>query len=136
MDSRKVVFKETAALAVGELICSGLMVGVFAALGFFKMNVLWGALTGSLVMIVNHFFLAVTVTLASERAAQGNPKGAQTMIQLSSILRLVLMGVALVVGIKLGANVVALVLPLAFQRPILMLTEFFGKKGDTWTESK
>ena len=39
------------------------------------------------------------------------------------------MGVALVVGIKLGAYVIALALPLAFLRPILMVTEFFRKKG-------
>ena len=47
MDSRKIVFKETAIVAVGELICSGLMVGVFALLGYFKMNVLSRALAGS-----------------------------------------------------------------------------------------
>ena len=39
-------------------------------------------------------------------------------------------GIALVVAIKLGANVIALVLPLAFVRPILLLAEFFRKKGD------
>jgi uncharacterized membrane protein YjgN (DUF898 family) len=136
MDSRKIVFKETAIVAVGELICSGLMVGVFALLGYFKMNVLWGALAGSCVMIVNYFFMAVTVTLAADRAEQGDPQAGQRMVQLSSTVRLVLMGLALFLGIKLGANVIALVLPLAFQRPILMLAEFFRKKGDVWTESK
>lgn len=136
MDSRKIVFKETAIVAVGELICSGLMVGVFALLGYFKMNVLWGALAGSCVMIVNYFFMAVTVSLAADRAEQGDPQAGQRMVQLSSTVRLVLMGLALFLGIKLGANVIALVLPLAFQRPILMLAEFFRKKGDVWTESK
>lgn len=136
MDSRKIVFKETAIVAVGELICSGLMVGVFALLGYFKINVLWGALAGSCVMIVNYFFMAVTVTLAADRAEQGDPQAGQRMVQLSSTVRLVLMGLALFLGIKLGANVIALVLPLAFQRPILMLAEFFRKKGDVWTESK
>lgn len=130
MDSRKIVYKETAIIAVGELILSAAMVAVFAALGYFKMNVLVGALTGCLVMIVNYFFLAVTVSLAADRAEQGNPKGAQAMIQLSGVVRLIAMGIALVVAIKLGANVIALVLPLAFARPILLLAEFFRKKGD------
>ena len=58
MDSRKIVFKETAIIAVGELICSGIMVGVFAALNLFQWNVLWGALAGSAVMIANYFFMA------------------------------------------------------------------------------
>jgi hypothetical protein len=87
-------------------------------------------------MIVNYFFMAVTVSLAADRAEQGDPQAGQRMVRLSSTVRLVLMGLALFLGIKLGANVIALVLPLAFQRPILMLAEFFRKKGDVWTESK
>lgn len=129
MDSRKIVYRETAIIAVGELILSAAMVAAFAALGYFKMNVLWGALSGCATMIVNYFMMAVTVSLAADRAEQGNPKSAQAMIQVSGIVRLVLMGIALVVAIKLGANVIALVLPLAFARPIILLAEFFRKKG-------
>lgn len=136
MDSKKIVFKETAVIAVGEVICCSIMVGIFAALGYFRMNVLWGALVGALVMTANFFFMAVTVSLASDRAAQGDVQQAQKMIQLSSVVRLFGMGIILFIGIRLGANVIALVLPLAFARPILMLAEFFRKKGDGWTESK
>ena len=130
MDSRKLVMKQTAVIAVGELLLSAVMVGVFVALGRFSMNVLWGALAGSLVMIGNHFFMAVTVSLAADKAEAGAVEQAKKMIQLSSVIRLLCMGGILIVGIKLGANVLALVLPLAFVRPILMLAEFFGKKGD------
>ena len=130
MDSRKLVLKETAIIAAGELICSAVMVGIFAALGYFRMNVLWSALAGSCVMTVNYLFMAITVSLAADRAQGGEPQQAQKMVQLSSTVRLLVMGVVLFVGIKLGANVIALVLPLAFARPILMLTEFFRKKGD------
>ena len=130
MDSRKLVLKETAIVAAGELICSAVMVGVFAALGYFQMNVLWSALAGSCVITANYFFMAVTVSLAADRAEQGQVQQAQKMVQLSSTVRLLVMGVVLFLGIKLGANVIALVLPLAFNRPILMLAEFFRKKGD------
>ena len=130
MDSRKIVWRETAILAIGELSCSALMVLVFALLGYFQMNVLWGALAGCLVMITNYFFMAVTVSLAADKAEQGETKQAQNMVRLSSTVRLVLMGLVLFLGIKLGANVIALVLPLAFQRPVLMLAEFFRKKVD------
>lgn len=130
MDSRKVVMRETAAMAVGEILLSAAMVGVFAALGYFKMNVLWGALLGCLVMIVNHLLLAITVSMATDRAAKGNVQQAQKMIQLSSSTRLILLGVVLVVCLKLGANPLALLLPLLFARPILMLWELFGKKED------
>ena len=130
MDSRKIVIQETAILAIGVLLCAGLMVGVFAALGYFQMNVLWGALAGSLVTVGNYFFLAVTVSLASDKAAEGMVEQAQKMIRLSSVVRLVVMALLLFVCIKLGANVLALVLPLVFERPVLMLMEFFRKKGD------
>lgn len=130
MDSRKIVFKETAIIAVGELVCSGIMVGVFAALGYFRWNVLWGALAGSAVMIANYFFMAVTVSLAADRAERGEVEQAKKMVQTSSVFRLLAMGLVLFLGIKLGANVISLVLPLAFARPILMLAEFFRKKGD------
>ena len=130
MDSRKIVLKETGIVAVGELLCSAAMVGVFAAFGRFEMSVLWSAFAGSLVMVINYFFMAVTVSLAADRAEAGEVQQAQKMIQLSSVVRLLLMGVAMFVGVKLGANVIALVLPLAFARPTLMLAEFFRKKGD------
>ena len=130
MDSRKIVLQETAILAIGVFLCAGVMVGVFAALGYFQMNVLWGALAGSLVTVGNYFFLAVVVSLAADKATEGQVQQAQKMIRLSSTVRLGVMAVLLFVCIKLGANVLALVLPLAFERPVLMLAEFFRKKGD------
>ena len=76
MDSRKIVMKETAVIAVGELILSGIMVVVFAALGYFQLNVLWGALLGCVVMIANYFFMAVTVSLAADQAERGEAQQA------------------------------------------------------------
>lgn len=130
MDSRKIVYRETAVVVVGEVVLSAIMVGVFAALGYFKMPVLWGAVTGCLIMITNYFFMAMTVSLAADRAEQGNVTQAQKLIQLSSTIRLVCMGVALFAAIKLGANVLALVLPFLFVRPTLLVAEFFRKKDD------
>lgn len=130
MDQRKLVMQETAVIAVGELICSAVMVGLFAALGYFQINVLWGALAGALIITANYLFMAINVNQAADRAEAGQVQQAQKMIQLSSVVRLICMGAALVVCIKLGANVVALLLPLVFFRPILMVWEFFRKKGD------
>ena len=130
MDSRKIVFQETAIVIAGELICSAIMVGVFAALGSFQMNVLWGAAAGCGIMIVNYFFMAMIASLAADRAEKGEVQQAKKMIQLSFITRLVLMGIALFVGIRLGANAIALLLPLLFVRPTLLVAEFFRKKGE------
>jgi len=109
---------------------------LFAALGHFQWKVVWSALAGTAAITVYYFSMGVTIELAADKAQQGDPAAGQRMIQLSSTVRLLLLGVAMAVGIKLGANVLALVLPLAFLRPVVMLAEFFGKKGDGWTESK
>ena len=130
MESQKIVYRETAIVALGELICCAVMVGVFAALGYFEMNVLWGALAGAGIMIANYFFMAVLISLAADKAQQEQTKQAKSMVQISSTVRLILMGLLLVACIKLGANVIALVLPLVFVRPILMVAEFFRKKED------
>ena len=130
MDSRKIVYKETAIVAAGEVICSAIMVAVFAALNLFRIEVLWSAAIGATVMTVNYFFMAITVCLAADRAEQGQVKQAKNMVQISSVVRLVVMGVILLACISAGANVVALLLPLVFVRPILMVGEFFRKKGD------
>lgn len=130
MDSRKALLKDVGVFSLGVLVCSGIMVAIFAAVGHFAINVLWGALLGSLVIILNHFFLSLTVNLAADRAEQGDVQQGQKMIQLSSLVRLLAMAGAMLLGVYLGCNVLALVLPLAFQRPVLMILEFFGKKGD------
>ena len=130
MDSRKIVLRETAIIAIGELALSAIMVGIFAALGKLNVTVLLSALGGCLVTIGNHFFMAVTVSLAADRAEQGDVEQAKKMVQTSSSLRLLVLAGLMVLGIVLGANVLALLLPLVFTRPILMLAEFFRKKGD------
>jgi len=130
MDPRKALLQQTLAVAVGVFACTAAMVGVFAALGKFEWNVLWGAVTGWLVITLNHLFLGITVWSAADRAEKGEAKAAQNMIVLSSTVRLVCMGGAVVLAIVLGANAVAAALPLLFARPVLMVTEFFGKKGD------
>lgn len=131
MDSRKIVYRETAIVAVSVLALSAVMVGVYAALGYFKISVLWSAVAGSLIMITNYFFMAILASLAADRAEQGDVQQAQKLLQLSSTVRLICMGIALFVAIKLGADVLALVLPFLFVRPTLLLAEFFRKKGDT-----
>ena len=130
MDSRKIVLQETAVIGIGELICSGIMLGVFAAFQKINTAVLLSALAGCALMTANYFFMAVTVSLAADKAEAGDVEAGKKMVRLSSTVRLVVLGILLFVGIKLGGNVIALALPLVFARPILMVAEFFRKKGD------
>ncbi len=129
MDSRKFILRKTAIIALGQVLCVGVMVGVFALLGYFDRSVLLGGIFGGVIALGNFFVMAVCADLASDRAEKGNVKSGQGLIRLSYVGRLVVMVVLLFALVKSGlCHVVATVLPLVFTRPILTLSEFFGKR--------
>ena len=129
-DSRKLVLKETAIIAIGEVLCVALMCGVYALIGKWSLSVLLGGLIGWLVATGNFFFLAVVATLASDKAEAGDPMSGQKLMKSSYPIRLLVMAAALILCAKSGMfDVIALVVPLLFVRPILTVKEFFRKKG-------
>ena len=128
--SRKLVLKETAIIAVGEAVCVALMCAVYALIGKFTLPVLWGGLVGLLVATGNFFFLAVAATLAADRAEAQDVEGGQKLMRSSYPIRLLVMAAVLFLCAKSGMfDVIALVLPLLFVRPVLAAVEFFRKKG-------
>lgn len=130
MDSRKYVLKQTAFIAIGQAICVAAMVGIFALLGQFNIPVLWGGIVGGVLSVLNFFFMAIGALMAADKATDQDVKGGQAIVRNSMILRLAVMALVLIAFAKSGlCNVLAMVLPLAFTRPILMLAEFFGKAG-------
>lgn len=131
MDQQKNIWEQTLHIALWEIGFSVLAVGVLGALDRFQGSVLFGTLIGCGVMICNYFFMAVTVSLAADRAEQGKAEQGKKMIRLSTVLRLAIMALVLFASIKLGADVLALLLPLALFRPALMLSAFFRKKRET-----
>ncbi len=131
MDSRKLVWKEAAVMAAGQALCVAVMVGVFALLGRFDSTVLLGGALGGVLATLNHFFLAVGVMMAADKARDQDVKRGKSLVQLSFGLRQALLFVILFALLKSGlCNGIALLLPLLFTRPILMLDQFFRKDGD------
>lgn len=131
MDSRKMVLVETGIVAIGEVICSAAMIGVFALLGYYDTAVLFGGILGGLMAVLNFFFMAVGVNLAADKAADQNVKGGKALLQGSMLLRYLVLFVVLFAGAKSGlCNPIASVIPLVFVRPVLALREFFRKPGD------
>ena len=131
MDSRKFVLTETAIILAGELICSAAMVGIFALLGKFDTTVLFGAVVGALASTLNFFFMALIASLAADKAQKQDVKGGQAMVQSSYFVRMVLLFVVLFAFAKSGlCNVIAMVVPLVFVRPVLTIAEFFRKSGE------
>lgn len=130
-ESRKLVLKETAIIAVGEIVCVALMCAVYALIGKFQLSVVLGGLVGALLAVGNFFFLAVAATLAADKAVEQDVEGGKKMMKNSYTLRLVVLAAVLFVCGKSGVfDVVALALPLLFTRPILTVVQFFGKKGE------
>ena len=131
MDSRIIVFTETAVGAIGPVLCIAVMFGIFALLGKFDQTVLWGGILGGLLAIGNFYFMAIGANLAADKAEFDNVKGGKATIQLSYLIRQVVLIVVLYAGAKSGlCNLISLLLPLVFTRPILTVGEFFRKSGE------
>lgn len=134
IDSRKFVLKETGIVALGQALCVGLMIGIFALLGKFDTSVWLGGIAGGILAVANFFFMAISATVASEKAVNQNVKGGQLTMRLSYIVRLAVIFVILFALVKSGVcNVITAVLPLAFTRPVLFVAEFFRKSGEIKT---
>lgn len=131
MDSRQIVLRETGIVAAGEAVCIALMLGVYALLGRFSMAVLLGGAVGGVLATANFFLMAVSTSLAADKAEQQNVKGGQLLIRNSYMLRLVVLFALLFLCAKSGwFDLFALVLPLVFVRPTITVVEFFRKKGE------
>lgn len=131
MDSRKVVFHETGIVAVGVVLCSAVMVGVFALMKMFDLSVLWGALMGTVLTVLNFFVMAICASLAADKAAAGDVRGAKGLISASQTGRYVVLALLLFAcGVSGFFNVFALVLPLVFVQPTITIAEFFRKSGE------
>lgn len=131
MNARKLVLKETAVMALGQLLCVSAMLGVFALLGHLDAAALRGGVLGGILATLNHFFLAMGVMMATEKAQGADAKGSKGLIQMSFLLRTAILFVVMFALLKSGlCNVFSLVLPLLFIRPILIVEQFFQKDGE------
>ena len=130
MDSRKIVLQETSVIAIGEAICVPLMTLAFFLCGHFDRTVVFGGIAGALIATANFFFMALSTSLAADKAQQQDVKGGQATMRFSYIFRLVFMLVSLVICAKSGMmDLLALVIPVLLVRPIIMFAEFFRRKG-------
>ena len=131
MDSRKIVWKETMIIAIGEAICVAVILGVCWLLNWLNFSVFLGSVVGGVLAIANFFFMAVGISLAADKATKQDVAGGKKIIQLSMTLRYVMLFVLLFAFAKSGlCNPVAMVLPVFLVRPIITFGEFFRKRGD------
>ena len=128
MDNRKIVFKETAVILIGQIICVAIMFGIYALMSKFTTKVLLGGIVGCVMATANFFFMAVGAGIAADKAEKDDVKGGKSTIRLSYTLRLVVLALVLFACAKSGYfDLLALVLPIVLVRPILTIHEFFRK---------
>lgn len=131
MDSRKLVLTETGIVAAGQAVCTAAMMGIFALLHQFDTTVVVGGIVGALVATCNFFAMAMGAMIAADKAEKNDVNGGKATIKSSMFGRLLAMAVILVVMGKSGyCNIIALLVPLVFTRPILTVYEFFRKPGE------
>lgn len=121
--------KQTLKISIGVFAMTAVMIGVFAAFGKFDYKVVTGGLLGAVVTIANHFFLAFSIERISGKESV---KDGQNLMKLSYFRRLVLIGVAVFIAIKLPVfNYIATAIPLLFPRIVIIFLNIFDSRKDS-----
>ena len=134
-------------IIAGELVVSLLIVAVFLILKAFEWSVVFGALLGSSVVVLNFVWLSVSVNRAVDKALAERPDGelddeavekfslehtasVQNAAKLSYIIRTVSTLLVLVLAFLLGDvfNVIATLIPLLMLQPILWACEIIKRR--------
>lgn len=147
MQKKNMPTSEILLLAVGELIVSLIVTGVYLLLDRFSYAVISGCLLGSAVTVFNFVFLSVSVNRAIDKALAGckegemteeeaqafaaeNQAAVQRAAQGSYLLRQILMLGVLVCAFLLDGwfDVIATLVPLLMFRPLLTVCGLIKSK--------
>ena len=147
MQKKNMPTSEILLLAVGELIVSLIVTGVYLLLDRFSYAVISGCLLGSAVTVFNFVFLSVSVNRAIDKALAGRKEGEMTeeeaqafaaenqaavqrAAQGSYLLRQILMLGVLVCAFLLDGwfDVIATLVPLLLFRPLLTVCGLIKSK--------
>ncbi len=123
----KTVVKETLWVSAWMLIFSVIMQAVFAFCGISNYSVLLGNLLGAIVMILNFFFMGITV----QQALVKDESDAKKLMKLSQSLRTLFIFVCVVAGVMLPCfSTIATIIPLFFPRIAIALRPLWKDKQD------
>lgn len=121
----KTVVKETLWVSAWMLIFSVIMQAVFAFCGIWNYTVLLGNLLGAMVMILNFFFMGITV----QQALVKDESDAKKLMKLSQSLRTLFIFVCVVAGVMLPCfSTIATIIPLFFPRIAVALRPLVKNK--------
>ncbi len=122
MKISRAVLKETGHIALGVVLGSAVMVGVFALLKHFDYTVVLGALLGSVFSIFNFLLMGLTVQKAMDDPVRG-----KILVQRSYSRRLLMMAVVIIIGFAAPCfHVVAVVVPFLLPRVTILVMQMLG----------
>ena len=128
--SKRSILKETAMIALGIVICVAAMVGVYALIGKFDLSVLLGAVVGGALALGYYLSMVICADIAAKKALEQDVKGGQALMQVAHIVRMILLfGVWVLCALTKYFDLIALVLPVVFVRPIMGVTDHISRKG-------
>jgi len=127
------VVQQCVLVALVEIACTALMLGVYVLLERFSREVLVGGLLGCALSIINFLLLSHTVSRAADRAEQtGDHAKAALSIRSSGMTRMLGIGLVLILAFRAGiCDPIAALLPLIFLRLSMMVAGFVIKDGGT-----
>lgn len=126
---QKAVIHETVRIAVGVFAMVAVMIAVYAVIGKFRTNVLFGGLYTGLVTVMNFFIMGLTVQSVAEKAAEKErseeemeslKKRMKAKMQVSYSYRMIFMFAMVIIGITVFEfDALATILPLVFPRFVI-----------------
>lgn len=124
----KTILRETTYIAVLTAVFSILMQAVFIALDKWNYTVILGNVLGAVIMILNFFFMGISV----QKAVAVDEKEAKKIMKLSQSLRTLLIFVAVVIGVVLPFfSTLATIIPLFFPRIAVALRPLWKENKTT-----
>lgn len=124
------VKKETLYVASWVVVFSAVMQGVFLILNFFKIaswdyTAILGNLLGGVFSVLYFFLMALTI----QKAVEKDPEKVSTGVRISQMLRNLMVGVVILVGVFVPFfNVWTVALPFLFPKIALMIRSSVLKK--------
>ncbi len=121
----KTVVKETLWISFWIVVFSVIMQAVFAFAGSWNYKVILGNLLGAIVMILNFFFMGITV----QKALAADDKEARKIMKLSQSLRTLFIFVCVALGVLIPCfSTIATIVPLFFPRIAVALRPLMKNK--------
>ena len=147
-DARNATIRGAAIVALGELVVSLIVIGVYLIINKLDYRVITGAALGSFVTVMNFLILSISVNRAidkyiekrgekemdeeeAEKFAAENAAAVQFAATGSYVARTVIMFGALIVAFVVKQfNVIATLVPLLAYRPIIFVSELLRKRKE------